>query len=73
MMGIMRVHDDRIPQDRLAMVETADDGVTVVGADAAWMDKLATGTNGFWLKVPPAGSDWERADWDALAHRAGVA
>lgn len=39
-----------------------------------WVEALnRVAMRGEWAAIPPAGSDWERADWDDLAHRYGVA
>jgi hypothetical protein len=49
--------------------------VTNPDQDAArWVSALnKVAEPGEWAAVPPAGSDWERADWESLAQRAGVA
>jgi hypothetical protein len=65
MLTVMRVHTSDDTRDAL---------VTVVDASTAdlW-DAVMDGRKGQFAAVPPAGSDWERAEWDDLAHRAGVA
>jgi hypothetical protein len=67
---IVRSHIDGTP-DELAVMPINDAFRQV--AIAANCRPACPGEPEAWLAIPPAGSDWERAEWDDLAHRAGVA
>jgi hypothetical protein len=58
-------------------IDGSRDVLRVLPEDAAarWVDSVTNrdGDGMAWAQVPPAGSAWEDAEWDALAHRAGVA
>ena len=67
MMTIIRAHVDGGATDTLHVVPEE--------YAARWAAAVVSspGSPGTWAAVPPAGSEWEAAEWDALAHRAGVA
>lgn len=63
---IVRTHIDGTPDVlRVLSAEEAERWTRIVRA--------SNGDHGSWAAVPPSGSDWEQADWDAAAHRCGVA
>lgn len=66
--AIVRTHIDGEP-DRLFVTEAETARHWTVDGRSA----MPSGGSNAWAAVPPAGSDWETADWDALAHRVGIA
>jgi hypothetical protein len=64
-MTITLIHAHDLTGDDLIMVDATK-------VDAKLLDLSIDSCHDAWVAVPPTGSDWERADWEALAQRAGV-